>query len=102
MNPLQILHSARELQPWLIAIRRQLHRTPELGYQERQTSALIRQHLQELEIDFDYPVATTGIVARIGRGEGPCVALRADMDALPIHEEADVDFRSQVPGKLAS
>jgi len=100
MNPLQILHSARELQHWLTGIRRQLHRNPELGYQEHQTSALIRQHLQELEIDFDYPIATTGIVARIGRGEGPCVALRADMDALPIHEEADVDFRSQVPGKM--
>src|SRR6185369_3824751 len=100
MNPLQILHSARELQHWLTGIRRQLHRNPELGYQEHQTSALIRQHLQELEIDFDYPVATTGIVARIGRGQGPCVALRADMDALPIHEEADIDFRSEVPGKM--
>ena len=100
MNALQILHSARELQPWLVAIRRQLHRTPELGYQEHQTSALIRQHLRELGIDFEYPVATTGIVARIGRGQGPCVALRADMDALPIHEEADIDFRSEVPGKM--
>ena len=100
MNTVQILQSARELQPWLIAIRRQLHRTPELGYQEHQTSALIRQHLQHLGIDFDYPIATTGIVARIGRGQGPCVALRADMDALPIHEEADVDFRSEVPGKM--
>lgn len=100
MNVLQILHSARELQPWLIAIRRQLHRTPELGYQEHQTSALIRQQLQELGIDFEYPVATTGIVARIGRGQGPCVALRADMDALPIQEEADIDFRSEVPGRM--
>lgn len=100
MDSLQILNSAREIQPWLIGIRRQLHRTPELGYQEYQTSECIRRHLQELDIDFEYPVATTGVVARIGRGEGPCVALRADMDALPIHEEADVDFRSQIPGKM--
>jgi len=100
MDSSQILSLAREIQPWLIGIRRQLHRTPELGYQEHQTSACIRQHLQELSIDFEYPVATTGVVARIGRGRGPCVALRADMDALPIHEEADVEFRSQVPGKM--
>jgi IAA-amino acid hydrolase len=100
MNPLQILHDARQLQPWLVDIRRQLHRNPELGYQEHQTSALIRRHLDELGVEFDYPVATTGVVARIGRGDGPCVALRADMDALPIHEEADVEFRSQVSGKM--
>lgn len=100
MDSLQILNNAREILPWLIGIRRQLHRTPELGYQEHQTSACIRRHLQELGIDFDYPVATTGVVARISNGQGPCVALRADMDALPIHEEADVDFRSQVPGKM--
>lgn len=96
----QILGNAREIQPWLVGIRRQLHRIPELGYQEHQTSATIRQHLTELGVDFDYPVATTGVVARIGRGQGPCVALRADMDALPIHEDADVDFRSQVVGKM--
>ena len=100
MDSTQILNKAREILPWLIGIRRQLHRTPELGYQEHKTSACIRQHLQDLGIDFDYPVATTGVVARISNGQGPCVALRADMDALPIHEEADIDFRSQVPGKM--
>ncbi|MGE0609575.1 MAG: amidohydrolase [Pirellulales bacterium] len=100
MDPKQILQNAQALQPWLIDIRRRLHRTPELGYQEHMTSACIRQHLQELNIEFDYPIATTGVVARIGGGNGPCVALRADMDALPIHEEADVDFRSQIDGKM--
>lgn len=105
MDSRQILQDARQIQPWLVEIRRRLHRTPELGYQEHETSACIRQQLQELGIEFDYPVATTGVVARIGPGAGiggagPCVALRADMDALPIHEEADVDFRSEVPGKM--
>ena len=100
MDAPQILHNARQIQPWVIGIRRQLHRTPELGYQEHQTSARIRRHLTELGIAFDYPVATTGIVARIGREKGPCVALRADMDALPIQEEADVEFRSEIPGQM--
>lgn len=100
MNPQHFLSQARSIQPWLVDIRRQLHRFPELGYQEHETSALIRQRLDELGIEFDYPIATTGVVARIGSGDGPCVALRADMDALPIHEEADVEFRSQVPGKM--
>lgn len=100
METRQILQDAYRIQPWLVGIRRRLHRTPELGYEEHETSACIRRELQELGIEFDYPVARTGIVARIGRGAGPCVALRADMDALPIHEEADVDFRSEVPGKM--
>ena len=100
MKAQQVLSDARSIQPWLVDIRRQLHRTPELGYQEHQTSALIRRQLEELGIEFDYPIATTGVVACIGGGQGPCVALRADMDALPIHEEADVEFRSQIPGQM--
>ncbi|MBL8827837.1 MAG: amidohydrolase [Planctomycetaceae bacterium] len=100
MDAKQILADARAIEPWLIGIRRQLHQTPELGYQEFETSATVRKHLAELGIEFDHPVATTGVVGRIVGQPGPCVALRADMDALPIQEEADIDFRSQVPGKM--
>src|SRR5689334_6615191 len=96
-NYLSVLAAAREQHEWIVAIRRELHRHPELGYQEVRTSALIRAKLDELGITYLHPIAETGVVATIGGGDGPCVALRADMDALPIEEAADVPFRSQTP-----
>lgn len=95
-----LLNEAVAIQDWIVQIRRTLHRHPELGYQEFKTSALVRQKLDELGIPYRYPVAETGVIAQIGKGEGPCVALRADMDALPILEEAEVPFRSEVDGKM--
>jgi IAA-amino acid hydrolase len=94
------LDATRALHDWMVGLRRTLHQHPELGYHEFKTSELVRRTLDELGIGYRYPVATTGVVASIGNGHGPCVALRADMDALPIHEEADVPFRSQIPGKM--
>lgn len=96
----QLLQEAEQIKDWIVDIRRRIHRHPELAYAEVQTSALVRRSLDELQIPYRHPVAETGVVALIGTGEGPCVALRADMDALPIEEEADVPFRSQVPGKM--
>lgn len=95
-----LLAEAREQLDWIVAIRRELHEHPELGYQETRTSALIRKKLDELGVAYRHPIAETGVVATIGGGEGPCVALRADIDALPIEEAADVPFRSQVPGRM--
>jgi IAA-amino acid hydrolase len=69
-------------------------------YEEVETGALVRRVLAEFAIPFQFPVAQTGVVAVLGDGNGPCVALRADMDALPIHEEADVDFKSEVDGRM--
>ena len=100
MPPQPILDQATSIRDWIVEIRRELHQHPELGYQEFRTSQLVRQKLEELGIAFRHPVAETGIVATLGNGNGPCVALRADMDALPIHEEADVPFRSLHEGRM--
>lgn len=95
-----LLKAAHAEQGWITEIRREIHRHPELGYEEVRTSALIRAKLDELKIPYRYPVAETGVVATLGRADGPCVALRADIDALPIDEQADVTFRSETPGKM--
>ncbi len=95
-----LLTDAAALRDWMIEIRRELHRHPELMYEETRTSELVRRTLDELGVRYASPIAETGVLATIGRGDGPCVALRADMDALPIHEEADVPFRSEVDGKM--
>lgn len=94
------LDEAISLRDWTVDIRRRLHQHPELGYQEFRTSAFVREKLDELGISYRYPVAETGVVATLGDGDGPCVALRADMDALPIEEEADVPFRSHTAGQM--
>jgi len=91
---------ATSLREWTVDLRRRLHQHPELCYQEFRTSQLVREKLDEIGVSYRYPVAETGVVATIGDGNGPCVALRADMDALPIEEEADVPFRSQTAGKM--
>ena len=97
---MHLLDEAKELPSWIVGIRRQLHRHPELMYREVKTSQLVRETLDRLGIKYQHPVAVTGVVATIGRGNGPCVGLRADMDALPIHEEADVDFRSEIDNRM--
>jgi len=90
----------QKLFSWMCQIRRTLHRDPELAYQEEQTSALIARELERLGIPFQTGLAGgTGIRAEIaGSGEGGCVALRADMDALPIREETGLEFSSTRPG----
>lgn len=85
--------------PEFISIRRHLHAHPELSYQEFETSAFIQQKLTEYNIPFEVK-ATTGVIGVI-EGKNPSsrvVALRGDMDALPITEENDVDYKSTKPG----
>lgn len=98
LEPRQIKAAAETLSDWIIARRREFHQCPELMYQESETSALIRKNLDELGIKWQYPFAETGIVGIIGAGNGPCVAIRADIDALPVNEENDSGFCSKNPG----
>jgi amidohydrolase len=100
MHPDEAKKEAKKISDWIIDIRRELHKHPELMYEEVKTSALVRRELDNLGIEYQSPIAKTGVLASIGNGNGPCVALRADMDALPIHEETDVPFRSEVDGKM--
>ncbi|KAK2371332.1 IAA-amino acid hydrolase ILR1 [Trifolium repens] len=85
---------------WMVDIRRKIHENPELGYEEFETSELIRTKLDQLGISFKYPVAVTGVIGYIGTGLPPFVALRADMDALPMQELLEWEHKSKVPGKM--
>jgi amidohydrolase len=90
--------AADRLEPKVIAWRRDLHRNPELGNREVRTAGIVASHLRSLGFDEVHEkVAYTGVVGVLKGGlPGPVVALRADMDALPVAEEVDVPFRSEV------
>jgi len=81
----------------LIDVRRTLHRHPELGRQEHATTALLVDRLTAAGLSPTVLAGGTGLVCDVGSG-GPVVALRADLDALPLQDEKDVPYRSQVPG----
>ena len=90
---------ARQLAPRLIAWRRDFHQHPELGFQEFRTSQRVAQHLNALGLEVTTGVGKTGVVGVIeGRGPGPTVLLRFDMDALPITEATGLPFASQHEG----
>jgi len=96
----EIANQSKGIQQWIVEKRRTIHRHPELMYEEFETSKLVQNTLKDLKIPYKKDIAITGVVGTIGNGDGPCIALRADMDALPIHEETDIDFKSEIDGKM--
>lgn len=85
----------------IVALRRDIHREPELGFDTEKTAAKVLAALDGLPLDLETGVAQNGIVATLeGEGGGPTVALRADMDALPIQEETGLPFASEIEGKM--
>jgi len=95
-----LLERARELKPELVAIRRDLHRHPELSFQEVRTGDRATEVLERLGLPVRRGVGRTGLVAEVENGSGPTVALRADMDALPIQEDSEAPYASTVPGVM--
>jgi len=94
-----MLGKARGIQDMLVNWRRDFHTHPELGFQEQRTSTRVAEIAEELGCRVKSGVARTGIVAELGSGK-PVVALRADMDALPIQEFNQTAYKSQNPGVM--
>jgi amidohydrolase len=90
---------AHEIRDQLVAWRREFHTRPELGFQETRTAARVAKVVDSLGYRVRTGVGRTGVVAELGQGH-PVVAIRADMDALPINEANDVPYASQVPGVM--
>lgn len=97
----QFLEEAAELQDYLVRIRRRVHANPELAFRERETAALVADELEKIGISVTVGVGGTGVVGLLrGASAGNTVALRADMDALPVEELSGEQFASKVKGVM--
>lgn len=95
-----LLEHAATLQDALVELRRDLHRHPELSFRETRTAATAARRVEALGYSVRTGIGRTGVVAELQNGAGPTIALRADMDALPVQETNDVAYRSTVPGLM--
>jgi amidohydrolase len=90
-----------EMKDWLVDIRRTIHRHPELGFEEIETSKLVSEWLQKFGLDVRRGMAKTGVVGLLKGGKiGKTVAIRADMDALPMDEANRIPYASEIKGKM--
>jgi amidohydrolase len=97
---MEISAKISQLHDELIELRRDFHRHPELGYEEYRTASKVASYLEQCGLEVRR-IAKTGVVGLLrGTDPRPTLMLRADMDALPVQEEADVPYRSLVPGKM--
>lgn len=95
------MQQAQALREELIARRRDLHQHPELAFEEVRTAGIVAEELNRLGLEVQTGVGRTGVVGVLeGAQDGPTVLYRADMDALPIEEENQVEYASTVPGKM--
>jgi amidohydrolase len=95
-----MLEQAQALAGELVRLRRDFHQHPELSFQEVRTAGVVAHMLEELGLTVKTGVGRTGVVGELGSGDGPTIAIRADMDALPIQEQNDAPYRSQNPGVM--
>lgn len=96
-----MLDKAKSLSNELVRLRRDLHRHPELGFQEIRTGRVVADTLQEIGgIRIKTGVGKTGVIGEIGTGNGPTIAIRADMDALPILEATETEYASGNSGVM--
>ena len=95
-----MLDKAKALSDELVRLRRDIHQHPELSFQEFRTAGLVADTLNELNIEVKTGVGRTGVVGQIGTGDGPTIAIRADMDALPINEKNEVSYKSENQGVM--
>jgi hippurate hydrolase len=97
---MQIPHLINLLQREMTAWRQDLHAHPELGFEERRTSEFVAGKLAEFGCEVHRNIGKTGVVGVLRTGDGPSIGLRADMDAMPIHEANDIPYRSQYEGRM--
>ena len=98
---INIRSEVKKISEEIISIRRDIHKHPELGFEVHRTAELVSKHLNKLGFDVSTGIGKTGVIGDlIGNNDGPTIALRADMDALPIQETSNLPYSSVNEGVM--